>query len=139
MSTLDDLLSDMRDIRQTAEAAVWGRAKEAGILLAKIDPQQRKPLMRQVRLELLFNQGRRCPLCGEILTDAIIEEDHIVPIAYGGGNERANFRLLCGPCNRQRGKTVKGHVDLAHFIQYIEDRVRNLPAEDRLALGLDLR
>lgn len=37
--------------------------------------------------------------------------DHIIPLARGGGNDRRNLQLLCGPCNFR--KHAKDPIDFA--------------------------
>jgi 5-methylcytosine-specific restriction endonuclease McrA len=133
--SIDGLLSGIRSAHEQLDAEIWSKAKECGSILAYIDPQYRKPLMRHIRLELLMEQGRKCavPECQAYISETIIgetsiEEDHLMPISYGGGNERKNIRLVCRRCNRQRGNGLEGYVDQAYVIQYIEDRLRNLPS-----------
>jgi 5-methylcytosine-specific restriction endonuclease McrA len=128
--SIDGLLRGIKSVHKQLDEEIWSKVKECGSILADIDPQYRKPLMRHIRLEILMEQGRRCavPECRAILSETSIEEDHLVPISYGGGNERRNIRLLCRRCNRERGNDLEGHVDQVHMIQYIEDRLRNLPS-----------
>ncbi|HEY7299906.1 MAG TPA: HNH endonuclease signature motif containing protein [Xanthobacteraceae bacterium] len=128
--SIDGLLRGIQSVHEELDQEIWSKAKECGSILADIDPQYRKPLMRHIRLELLMEQGRRCavPECRTMLSETSIEEDHLVPISYGGGNERRNIRLLCRHCNRQRGNDLEGHVHQVQMIQCIEDRLRNLPS-----------
>ena len=128
--SVDGLLRGIKSVHEQLDEEIWSKAKESGSILADIDPQYRKPLMRHIRLEILMEQGRRCgvPECQIILSETSIEEDHLVPISYGGGNERRNIRLLCRRCNRERGNDLEGHVDQAYMIQYIENRLRTLPS-----------
>jgi 5-methylcytosine-specific restriction endonuclease McrA len=136
--SIDGLLRGIKSFRQQLDEEIWRKAKECGSILAEIDPQDRRPLMRRIRLEILMEQGRRCaiPKCGNLLSETSIEEDHLVPISYGGGNERRNIRLVCRSCNRVRGNGLHGHVDPAYMIQYIEDRLRNLPSLSHIAIRL---
>jgi 5-methylcytosine-specific restriction endonuclease McrA len=46
---------------------------------------------------------RHCWMCGCHLTRGTATVDHLIPIAKGGGNTQANFRLACAPCNNRRG------------------------------------
>jgi 5-methylcytosine-specific restriction endonuclease McrA len=38
--------------------------------------------------------------------DNLAEIDHVHPVKHGGGRERANLRLLCKKCNREKGATL---------------------------------
>jgi CRISPR/Cas system Type II protein with McrA/HNH and RuvC-like nuclease domain len=128
MSIFDELLSGLNEIQAQQERNIWQKVAAAGSILSEIDPQDRKALHREIRLELLLRQGRKCALCPKFLDEEReIEEDHIVPISYGGGNDNKNIRLVCRDCNRKRGNELEGYVDLEFMIQYIEDRLRNLP------------
>lgn len=37
--------------------------------------------------------------------------DHMVPLAYGGGNDPTNFRLLCSNCNLEKGAKLSEICD----------------------------
>ncbi|MBX4188387.1 MAG: HNH endonuclease, partial [Candidatus Doudnabacteria bacterium] len=47
-------------------------------------------------------QHGRCFYCGELLTEAKIEIDHIVPFSIGGSGQNSNLCLSCYPCNRMK-------------------------------------
>jgi 5-methylcytosine-specific restriction endonuclease McrA len=46
----------------------------------------------------------RCqwPGCTNVATTV----DHVTPLAYGGGNDLANLRASCAPCNSRGGAVV---------------------------------
>ena len=48
-------------------------------------------------------QEGNCALCKQHFGLRHLEIDHIVPKAYGGGDEPENTQLLCGHCNRVKG------------------------------------
>jgi 5-methylcytosine-specific restriction endonuclease McrA len=50
------------------------------------------------------------------------EVDHIIPISYGGDNERSNLRLVNRGPNRSRGNRGTDPVDL---LRYLEDMYMN--------------
>lgn len=48
------------------------------------------------------DQGK-CARCG---SRELIEYDHIIPVAEGGGNTPRNIELLCQRCNRSKGANI---------------------------------
>lgn len=131
-----DLVARLVAVEMNIEELVFARAREAGSILAELDPTHRRPVMELVKKELLLKQGRRCAICGKILEQTEMDADHVIPVRFGGGNERANLRMTHVSCNRARGAELKGHVDIDLLVQYIEDAIQNLPDQDRMAFGL---
>ena len=64
---------------------------------------QRKATQEDKQL-LYGKQDGRCNGCKQKFNIINFEIDHIVPRADGGGNEIENLQLLCGFCNRTKGK-----------------------------------
>ena len=64
------------------------------------------PLEKKAHKGALFAlQNQICNGCGTWfgrMQD--FEMDHITPLAHGGTDHRHNFQLLCGNCNRKKGK-----------------------------------
>jgi len=52
--------------------------------------------------EILAAQGGRCAYCRADLRRAKKHVDHIMPLARGGSNARANLQYLCRPCNQTK-------------------------------------
>ena len=52
--------------------------------------------------EILKAQGNRCAYCRSDLKRAKKNVDHIIPLARGGSNGRANLQYLCRPCNQSK-------------------------------------
>jgi 5-methylcytosine-specific restriction endonuclease McrA len=52
---------------------------------------------------LLSVQGGRCAYCRKSVKRAF-HVDHIMPLALGGSNVRANLQVLCASCNSKKGK-----------------------------------
>jgi 5-methylcytosine-specific restriction endonuclease McrA len=71
-----------------------------------IDPTRReirRPLSSKQKGELYLKQNGLCRRCGAEMTLKEATDDHINPIAQGGLNDLKNRRLICDPCNRQKG------------------------------------
>lgn len=65
-----------------------------------------------IRREL--HRKGRCEGCG---SRHALEIDHRRPRALGGGNERANLRLLCRSCNQRAAITALGRARMAPFLE----------------------
>jgi len=46
------------------------------------------------------------PSCRECHSPFGLTVDHIVPLAYGGGNHRSNLQSLCYRCNKAKGSQL---------------------------------
>lgn len=64
--------------------------------------------------EILNAQGHRCAYCRADLKRAPKHVDHIVPLARGGSNGRANLQYLCASCNQS--KSARDPADFARSI-----------------------
>jgi 5-methylcytosine-specific restriction endonuclease McrA len=58
--------------------------------------------------------GTGCPLCGQVITAANADLDHIVPRALGGQSVPGNVRIVCRWCNRKRGQQLGGQQATRH-------------------------
>ena len=65
---------------------------------------KRKLVSTKSRQQVFIRDGYACVLCGKMAKKdgAVLEVDHIKPIAEGGSNELDNLRTLCRKCNRGR-------------------------------------
>lgn len=63
----------------------------------------RKALSKKTRFEVFKRDKFTCQYCGKSAPDAVLEVDHIVPVAEGGGNEVTNLVTACFDCNRGKG------------------------------------
>jgi 5-methylcytosine-specific restriction endonuclease McrA len=50
--------------------------------------------------ELCESYGNKCLACGD--TEAVLEADHVAPLAKGGSDDIINIQPLCGSCNRKK-------------------------------------
>ena len=57
--------------------------------------------------------GWLCTLCGKSLDLPKASYDHIVPVMMGGPHRLDNLRMVCKPCNMQRGAVLNRKYDEA--------------------------
>lgn len=60
----------------------------------------RKPMSKKLRFDVFKRDGFRCQYCGAHPPAAILEVDHINPVALGGENDIDNLVTACFACNR---------------------------------------
>lgn len=65
---------------------------------------KRKTISKSVRFEVFKRDSFKCQYCGASAPDAILEVDHIIPVADGGDNDMMNLITSCRDCNRGKGK-----------------------------------
>lgn len=52
---------------------------------------------------LLLEQGFACGICGQTITAATPDVDHIVPVSKGGSSDKSNLQAACPTCNIRKG------------------------------------
>lgn len=77
----------------------------------------RKQLGKTARFEIFKRDGFVCQYCGAYPPSVVLEVDHIVPVAEGGGNDADNLVTACFNCNR--GKAARS---LTSVPQSLSDR-----------------
>lgn len=84
----------------------------------------RKPLTRLQFAKLALDQNGKCAKCGERLdfSPRQIVDEHLHPLADGGGNEMDNRALYCVGC--AKGKTIKEATPRARSKRYAEGRTQ---------------
>jgi hypothetical protein len=72
-------------------------------MTADIQPKsphrKRKALSKKLRFEVFKRDRFTCQYCGATPPSVVLQCDHIVPVAEGGGNEIDNLVTACEPCN----------------------------------------
>ena len=63
----------------------------------------RKPIGQKTRFEVFKRDRFTCQYCGRSAPDAVLEIDHINPVANGGDNDILNLVTACKECNRGKG------------------------------------
>jgi len=82
-------------------------------LLAAYDARYRR-LRKEAIDAHLARFGAVCPGYGVLphtATKAELTVDHVIPVADGGPSELWNFQVLCGTCNRRKGRATDVAVD----------------------------
>ena len=97
--TTDDVLALVRERQRRARRTL----ERAHAALAGETAQRRQPIPRTVRLAVFERDGGRCVECG---SRALLQFDHVIPVAMGGSNAPGNLQLLCDECNREKGASL---------------------------------
>jgi hypothetical protein len=64
---------------------------------------KRKSLSKKIRFEVFKRDLFTCQYCGATPPNAVLEVDHIKPVASGGENQEDNLITACFDCNRGKG------------------------------------
>lgn len=55
------------------------------------------------RASIIERDGGICHICGDLVPEALITIDHVVPLAEGGTHTHDNLAVACLPCNCSKG------------------------------------
>ena len=87
----------------------------------------RRAIPGRLRFEILERDGYACRYCGARASGEVrLEIDHVLPVAEGGSNERANLVAACAACNRGKAAArlataPKGLSESQARIRLLED------------------
>ena len=96
---------DLLNSRLVNEAGIDKFTKGAGILIHRTDiPIRKGNRSKNIKHQLFGKQEGRCNLCRHEMEFQHLEVDHVIPKAKGGADDDTNIQLLCGHCNRVKGK-----------------------------------
>jgi 5-methylcytosine-specific restriction endonuclease McrA len=70
-----------------------------------------RTIPREIMLKVVRRDAQHCRICLKWVPDNEIEFDHIIPHSRGGPSTVENIRLLCRPCNRTKGNSVKEFLE----------------------------
>jgi hypothetical protein len=90
----------------------------------------RTQLVKKLRFEVFKRDGFRCMYCGATPDKALLQCDHIHPVALGGRNEIDNLVTSCQPCNAGKSATPLTVVPAS-----LEDRaLETMEREEQIAM-----
>lgn len=68
---------------------------------------ERGKVTNKLRFWVYARDGYRCRKCGATQNRAVLEVDHIIPIAKGGKSTPDNLQTLCHRCNVRKGDKLE--------------------------------
>lgn len=87
-------------------------------------------LRPSIRFDVFKRDAFTCQYCGRQTPAVVLEVDHVIPRALGGGDEFENLLTACFDCNRGKGSglvdTVKPMRDMEEQAELILERERQL-------------
>ena len=122
------------DIAEKSASILLERLSEAGNFLPndkfvhRLDIPKRTDVKEEsdknpnVKKQLFKEQEGKCNGCHMDFPEKIMEVDHIVPKAKGGGDYYENYQLLCSACNRVKGARPMDYLRMK--IKAIEEKLK---------------
>ena len=96
---------ELMNARMISEAGIEKWTKGAGLVIPRTDiPIRKGNRSKNIKHQLFGMQEGRCNLCRHEIDFRHMEVDHKLPRAKGGMDDDSNLQLLCGHCNRVKGK-----------------------------------
>jgi len=84
----------------------------------RVTLHDRKPLTKAQRVKLFFERDGECCICkGKIAVGEKWIDEHIKPLAMGGGNEWENRGCAHIPCAKGKTKTDIGQISKAKRVE----------------------
>ena len=95
---------------------------------------RRTSLTKKQRFEVFKRDGFTCQYCGRRPPDVILEVDHIIAVAKGGGNEDHNLICACVECNQDKrdGTLNAAPIDVRARAETLRERMEQTEAYDAL-------
>ena len=96
---------------------------------ARNNMTSRKNISKTLRFEIFKRDSFTCQYCGSHPPAVVLEIDHIVPVASGGGNEMDNLISACFACNR--GKSARSLSSIPQSLQAKAKAIKEREAQIR--------
>lgn len=77
-----------------------------------------RSISKKLRFSIFHRDRFTCAYCGRTPPGVVLEVDHVVPVAEGGGDDAENLITACFDCNRGKSDT-----DLAAVPQSLMDSI----------------
>ena len=90
-------------LKDSGELLRMRKEIEAYQSLTELPTARRERISEAVRMFVWRRDEGKCAECG---SRADLEFDHIIPVVEGGATTERNIQLLCGLCNRKKGRRV---------------------------------
>ncbi|MFC2248767.1 HNH endonuclease [Labrys portucalensis] len=94
---------------------------------------ERIPVKKSLRFEVFKRDRFACQYCGATPPGALLEVDHIHPVAEGGDNGIDNLITACEACNRGKGARLLSSIpislaDKAELVAEKEEQIAGFEA-----------
>lgn len=95
---------------------------------------ERVQLSKKQRFGVFKRDLFTCQYCGSTPPGAILEVDHIHPVAQGGGNGIDNLITACFDCNRGKGASLLSSVpeSVSDRMAIVAEKMEQLKAYEKL-------
>lgn len=103
----------------------YGADRQGCSIVAK-----RKGISASKRFEIFKRDGFSCQYCGSTPPGVLLQVDHIVAVAEGGGNDDDNLTTACAGCN-----SGKGARSLKSVPQALKDRAEEISEREKQLRG----